>query len=376
MSRSVSASDRSRALTEPRRWSWWARLVLIFGIWLLLPVIFATLMGQEFEDRSWIQLFGEQLAQWSHWALITPVVLIIVRCAPLSRRHPLRNTLIHIAAGVMIAAALFWPVTEIQHWLRDADESYRTTSSFVWFLLLGSVVYWVVVTIGSATDNAFEARVREYHASSLETELARAHLDSLRSQLQPHFLFNTLNAIASLIRQEHNRQAIEMLTRLSDLLRSLLTRRDEHEIPLHEEIDLVDQYLSIERVRFGDRLRVVIEVASEAEICLVPTLILQPLVENAIKHGIARSREGGTITITAATDQAYVDLAVSNDCGPPIEGEIGDSNGVGLANTRARLEHMYPNAHHMEIDSVGGHGAVVRIRIPMRVLQPDREDDS
>ena len=145
---------------------------------------------------------------------------------------------------------------------------------------------------------------------------------------------------------------------------------------LFRSLDLVEQYLAIEQVRFGDRLNIEINVGSNVADCLVPTLLLQPLVENAIKHGISHSRAGGTITITATRDEAFVYLAVTNDCGPPVAVDIGDSKGVGIRNTRERLQHLYDDEHHLEIAPAGESGAVVRVRIPVRFAGPKGRSES
>lgn len=363
-------------VTAPQRWPWWGKGLLIAGVWLIPPLLFATGTAAEAEDygRGWSRAFLQQMVMWYLWAVATPIVLLLVRRLPLSRRHPVRNSAIHLVAGLGVAACVYLPATKLLAWLEP--EQLWNLGRFLWMLVLGSIVYWAIVAIASAIDNAYTARVREHHASRLEAQLVRAHLDSLRSQLQPHFLFNTLNAIASLIRKQENQAAIEMVARLSDLLRALLNLEDEHEIPLHEELDLVEQYLAIEQVRFGDRLNIEIDVGSNVADCLVPTLLLQPLVENAIKHGISHSRAGGTITITATRDEDFVYLTVTNDCGPPVAVNIGDSDGVGLRNTRERLQHLYDDQHHLEIAPAGDSGAVVRVRLPVRFAGPKGRSDS
>ena len=362
-------------VAAPQRWPWWAKGLLIAGVWLIPPLLLATVISAEDYGPSWPQAFLKEMARFYLWAIATPIVLLIVRRLPLSRQYPVRNTLIHLAAGVGVAACVNIPASQLLRWL-DTNPEPWSFGMILWMLVFGSMVYWIIVTIGSAIDNAYTARVREQHTSRLEAQLVRAHLDALRSQLQPHFLFNTLNAITSLIRQQENQAAIEMVSRLSDLLRALLNLENEHEIPLHEELDLVEQYLAIEQVRFGDRLNIEINVEPDVADCLVPTLVLQPLAENAIKHGISQSRAGGKITISATRDEAFVYLAVTNDCGPPIAAAIDDTNGVGIRNTRARLQHLYNDEHRLEISPAGDSGAVVRVRIPVRFEGPQGQPES
>jgi LytS/YehU family sensor histidine kinase len=219
------------------------------------------------------------------------------------------------------------------------------------------VSYFAILGVGYAVASASEAE-------HLRTELAVAQLDALRAQLHPHFLFNTLNAITALVRDQDTRGALDTLRLLSDLLRSVLTADASNEVTLRDELAFIQQYLGIMEVRFSDRLRVVWDVPDQLRDARVPTLVLQPLVENAIRHGIARSSLAGRVEITARRSGDRLILSVRDD-GPGPVPETGRPTGVGLANTRARLERLYGDATvTLEPAQRGTRGTVATITMP------------
>ncbi|HJU89305.1 MAG TPA: histidine kinase [Gemmatimonadaceae bacterium] len=207
-----------------------------------------------------------------------------------------------------------------------------------------------------------QARVRE----RLEGQLAQAQLQTLRLQLQPHFLFNTLNTIAALVSSDA-RAAERMVTRLSDLLRQTLNNAAEQEVTLARELELLSPYLEIQRLRFADRLRVDFNIAPDAENALVPSLLLQPLIENAIRHGITPRAAGGRVDVRARRDGEYLRIEVADD-GIGFRAWSGRTprEGVGLGATRGRLRHMYGAAHHLTLDAPPEGGFTVRLAIPYR----------
>ena len=207
-----------------------------------------------------------------------------------------------------------------------------------------------------------QARVRE----RLEGQLAQAQLQTLRLQLQPHFLFNTLNTIAALVSSDA-RAAERMVTRLSDLLRQTLNSAGEQEVTLARELELLSPYLEIQRLRFADRLRVEFSIASDAENALVPSLLLQPLIENAIRHGITPRASGGRVEVRARRDGDFLRVEVADD-GIGFRAWSGRTprEGVGLGATRGRLRHMYGSAHHLALDAPPEGGFTVRLTIPYR----------
>ena len=196
-----------------------------------------------------------------------------------------------------------------------------------------------------------------------------ARLRALRLQLNPHFLFNTLNAISTLVAENRNAEANRMLARLSDFLRSTLDRTETDEIPLADEIQFACQYLEIEEIRFGDRLRVDISVGADAEDALVPPLILQPLVENAVRHAVARGEGGGAITIVAEREAEWLTLGVHDD-GPGLDGSGDRAKGLGLANTRQRLSELYGERAELRLSKSDRGGLAVLVRLPFRAPVP------
>lgn len=228
------------------------------------------------------------------------------------------------------------------------------------------VTYLVIAAIGTGLGSARRLRERSMAASRLESQLVQARLDALSSQLQPHFLFNTLNAISSLVRQQSNERAVEMIARLSHLLRHILQQSDTHEVPLEQELAFIEQYLRIEEVRFGDRLQVDVNVDDDCLRCHVPSLLLQPLVENAIRHGIEPGAPHGRICIEAHRASGRLTVIVTNDgLGiAPSTRSANEREGVGLRNTRARLTALYGAGYRFALEPGEDGGAVVRIEIP------------
>jgi signal transduction histidine kinase len=225
--------------------------------------------------------------------------------------------------------------------------------------------YWAVVLAVSAIDYHRLYRDRELRAARLESALAGAQLQALQSQLQPHFLFNTLNAIASLIPDDPE-AAEEMVESLSELLRAALREGGHFEIPLERELELLDQYIRIQGTRFQDRLRVRLHVQRGLDTVFVPPLLLQPIVENAILYAVAPRETGGALVIRVAEENGALRLTVEDD-GPGFNGEAGgDRTGIGLANTRARLEQLYRGFARLETSNGACGGGVVNVWLPVR----------
>jgi sensor histidine kinase YesM len=237
------------------------------------------------------------------------------------------------------------------------------------------MTYWAVVGVSHALDFHRESQAQALTAAQLQTRLAEASLQSLQRQLHPHFLFNTLHTISALIPRDPD-AADAMLGQLSDLLRLTLDRIGTQELPLKEELDFVQKYIEIERTRFGDRLQVELEIEPETLDAAVPNMLLQPLVENAIRHGIARKVGGGRVEITARRDGDALCLMV-RDTGPGLaEATLtGLSTGVGLANTRSRLQHLFGARHSLDFYEPPGGGLAVKIVIPF-ALDPQSHPDT
>jgi LytS/YehU family sensor histidine kinase len=241
----------------------------------------------------------------------------------------------------------------------------------VWQLIGGTLYHafailaWSVLYVGIKHQQAlYRERERALRAEALAHE---ARLEALRWQLNPHFLFNSLNAISTLVVDGRAADAAKTIARLADLLRSTLQRSDGSDIPLAEEMELVRQYLDIEQVRLGDRLTLEVDVAADAWTARVPSMLLQPLVENAVRHAVAPREEGGRIVVSARRDNGTLQLSVEDDgpgLGDPAARQLGDSAGVGLVNTRERLRYRYGADHSLELARGELGGLSVRIAVP------------
>jgi two-component system, LytTR family, sensor kinase len=241
------------------------------------------------------------------------------------------------------------------------------------FGLQGGIIrYWAVIALHAVYRSQKNAKTREreayelkVQASELAQQLATAQLSSLKMQLQPHFLFNTLGAIMVLIQQQKTVQAEAMVEKLGDLLRLTLEDVDAQEVPLWRELEFLRLYLSIEQVRFKDRLRVRIAPSTGLSEVLVPHMVLQPIVENAVRHGLGQSEEAVTIKVEAACSNGSLNLIVSDD-GPGLLSSQAGRTGIGLANTRNRLARLYGDGAHLTIEPGSGRGVRVTITLPIR----------
>jgi len=270
---------------------------------------------------------------------------------------------IHIAGAVSLKMLIkpfdVWSDAS-PFWVQYQDE-------FSHFVLFDVFVYWAIFGIGYAFDYRERYRERESAASELKAQLAQAQLESLKVQLHPHFLFNTLHTIAGLVRSNEKVPAVNMIAGLSDLLRRALESAGEQEVPLSKELDFIKLYLDIQKVRFSDRLILRMEIAPETLDALVPNLILQPLVENAFRHGISMDESAGLIVIETYCEADELHIKV-RDNGPGLQAgwQLENSEGIGLANTSERLRHLYGTEHRFDLRNGSNGGLVVAITIPFR----------
>jgi two-component system LytT family sensor kinase len=313
------------ARAASKRWVWTWSIWLGFGLFDATQTVGA--MRSEGMHHAWLLLFLVTGVAWLPWSLATPVVLALARQFPPRGPHALRAWFVHLGACACIAIAFAaWSA-----WLEILLNPYAdpspapallqlTVDKFYNGILSSLVLYTGIVAIGYALDARDRLAFERTQTARLSEQLSRAQLNALRSQIEPHFLFNALNAVAGLIREGHSDAAVVMIARLSDFLRRTLEGSSRQEVPLHEEISFVQKYLDIQKTRFADRLTLSIEVPEELRNAMVPNLILQPLVENAVKHGIAKQTRGGTISIVASQREANLILGISND-GPCLAPE-------------------------------------------------------
>ena len=321
-------------------------------------------------------------------ALLTPLIIWAGRSWPLERNNLARIIPLHVVLSVAWAVSrlvLEWAFHLTWNQFSPIDPPITPRSELSLLFIFGFhtaiVAYWVVFSIQTAFRNYARFQEREQAAlradlrsSQLETQVAQARLGALKAQLQPHFLFNTLNAIVVLVRQQKGQQAEETLARFSDLLRAVLADMELQEVTLARELEYLKLYLSIEQLRFSDRLRVEFDVDPELLDAAVPHMAhmaLQPIVENAIRHGVGRRASLGVIRISARRVAGALQVTVRDD-GPGFGAVPGPAGlGLGLSNTRARLSHHYGANYRFEFHKRVGAFAVV-IVLPWRADAPER----
>jgi two-component system, LytTR family, sensor kinase len=376
--RSILGRVSTDAAGRPALPAW----VLICAAWSIPAVLAAFeqyMQGRiSGEPPSWRWIVFNSV-DWFLYALLTPAVLRAGRRLPLRRPHLARNIGFHIIGalalcviwaglGTLLRLAIF-PIPTAVEALQGFASWTLTTLPF------GVSVYFAIVGIEHALFYFAEARDREMQAIRLEAQLAEARLGALRMQLNPHFLFNSLNAITVLVRDRDTAAATRMLELLSDVLREALRSDAGHETQLQKELAFVERYLAIEQIRFSDRLRVRVDAEPAALDAVVPTFVLQPLVENALRHGIARKAAAGALEIAARIQGTQLVLTVQDD-GPGLERDQPERpGGVGLENLRARLAALYGERASLTIANAEPAGAVATVRLPYRTMQPDPQRD-
>ncbi len=352
------------------------RIWLLIALACVVPALLDTL-------QTWMQarLTGESVrwqnlvfqgAEWLFLGALTPIAYFLGQRYPLGRGRWKRALPVHVAGafalclgwaslGLLLGVALQrYPA---QGPLPQAYLSWILTSVpwsvFMYFTVLGCV---------HAFRYFLEARERELQASRLTAQLAEARLGALRMQLNPHFLFNSLNALLVLVRDGNQRDAARVLELLGDVLRQALRSNQPNEVPLSEELAFIEQYLAIEQVRFSDRLDVRWRIDEAAREALVPGFVLQPLVENAIKHGVAKRADAGKIEIAARASGNRLQLSVRDD-GVGFASPALAEEGIGLSNTKERLRTMYGAQASLALNSPAGGGAEVVLTLPLRTGQ-------
>jgi len=311
-------------------------------------------------EVNWHTPIVPSLTRWYLWAGLTWLILGALRRFPLDRGRWRRGLLAHLPLSVAVAFAHVFVFVLIVWLLNDRAPAFGSLLRLNVAVNVHTnlLTYWGIAGIVLARDFYRKYRERELRSAQLETELARSQWAALRAQLHPHFLFNTLNAISALVERAPE-QAERMIARLSDLLRATLETSDA-QVPLRRELEFVERYLAIERVRFGERLRVEMDVSPRALEAEVPHLILQPLVENAVNHGVARRAAAGRIWIRARREAGRLVLGVRDD-GPGVPDVGAIEEGIGLASTRRRLEQLYGPDARLDLHSERGFDVVLTL---------------
>jgi len=355
-----------------------ARLLgVIFTAWILLALVEALQYYFALLGTSRAVTFRYEISYALKEALIsailTPMVLWIASRYPLGRRNVAKTILAHLLGAtvyLVLFVALRMPLGQITDYTtgKEGQPSWALYGRLlVRYPYDVAWMYGMILLVAQLWDYYDKYRERELRASRLETQLAQAQLKVLKMQLDPHFLFNTLHSISSLMHQDVE-AADDVLARLSDLLRMSLEDVNEQEVTLKREMEFLDGYLAIQQIRFRDRFQVRVNVDPKSLDALVPNMILQPLVENAVEHGVASRAAVGQLEVRSIVQHGIVRLEVRDDGpGPGDETGEGSSGGVGLANTRARLQQLYGDSYRFSLTRPEQGGTLVALEIPFHV---------
>jgi two-component sensor histidine kinase len=343
---------------------------LLGTFWAVNRSLYRLTIGQTANFGEYLRLV---LADYWLWALLTPAIFYLAQKFQFTRRNWLRNSAVHFC-GYIALSVLHEALGLLLRLPGSIPAGFH--GSLLKLRVVESLnedfwMYWPIVVIWSLVEYYQRYRERDLRASQLSEQLARAELQALRNQLHPHFLFNALNSITVLIHEDIE-AADDMLADLAHLLRAYLTGCEEQEMDLGREIELLNTYVRIQQRRFEDRIAWVTDIPDHLLDAKVPALLLQPLVENAIVHGIAPRSGPGRVRIEAREVGADLRLEVSDDGdGFPVDYE----EGVGVANTRARLEQLYGRRQSFDVQSGSETGTVVRVVLPLRFAEPVTEKD-
>jgi two-component system, LytTR family, sensor kinase len=354
---------------------WLHRCVLAAVVWTAIGLVFA--LPALTAGRNWHKSLLGSLAQWWSWGLLAPLIVAVDQRLPFSSKQLMRRVVAQLLLSPVFTAAYIYlfaavlAAMRLEPWSQLLDGKLLMTAlrgMFLWSVL----VYCLIVGVWQAYLYHQRYLSGELRMERLERSFSEARLNALRMQLDPHFLFNALNTISAQVEREP-RLARQMIEHLGDLLRLSLENKDRHEVPLMEEMDFLEHYLAIQRIRFGDRLRFETDLAPEVKYALVPCLVVQPLMENAIRHGISSRSTGGTVVVSAQPVEEQLEIRVSDDgVGLPPGWTLESGAGLGLSVTRERIGGLHPN---------GASGFVVRrrrnggteavIRLPLRFSTAD-----
>jgi two-component system LytT family sensor kinase len=361
-------------------WIWIASLWTGLGVFDATQNVFSMLHAGM--HHSWVKLFFVLTFNWLPWALATPLVIYSGRRFPVTWRSP-GTWLVHISAvlAIDLVAAAWASVLELltQPWLPDfQSHAFMVTwpMKMSGGLLPAFILYAIVVAVTSALDTKAKAAEQQTDAARLNEQLSYAKLNALQRQIEPHFMFNTLNAIAGLVREQKGDAAVSMIVALSDFLRRVASSNGEPQARLGQELEFLEKYLQIQEARFAGRLKLELDIPETLRSALVPSFFLQPLVENAVKHGIAKRTQGGRVRVKAArtgADRAaglfqpegMLCLSVYND-GPLLADDGGIEQGIGLSNLRTRLGLLHGKDFDLRLQNHGITGVEVTVLLPYR----------
>ncbi|HEX3878121.1 MAG TPA: histidine kinase [Bryobacteraceae bacterium] len=346
------------------------RVVLAAMAWTILGCVFA--LPDLSAGAGWRDALLLSLTLWWSWGIVTPLILWADRQIPVSRKQLARRVLAHLLPSLLLTSVYVYLLATIRaavgisEWSSLRGISLLTNAlggMFLWDWL----VYWLILGAWQAYHYYGHYIAAELRLERLEKNFSEARLNALRMQLDPHFLFNALNTISSQLERDP-KLARRMIEHLGDLLRLSLESKDRQEVPLAEEMAFLEHYLAIQKIRFGDHLRVETQIAPEVKYASVPCFFVQPLVENAIRHGISRRASGGTVIVSAQRDGNRLDIRVLDDgVGLPAGWTLENSGGTGLSVTRQRVAGLYPDTEtSFVVNRRASGGTEVQISLPLR----------
>jgi len=354
----------------------WTKIAAVIAGWAFLG--FVLTLELYFNNRAgsrpgnqvdFVELAIPQFGRAMMWALMAPLILMMRTRVPLGAGRWVGGVLFHFAMsfvvmatyylGRMLAYGVFYGEPFKEFWPAALNSFYGRN-------IIDMAYYWAVLAFGYSLEIYQRYKNEELKSAQLEARLVETELKALREQLRPHFLFNTMNTIAVLVREGKNDEAVNLIARLSTLLRMSLDNTRVHEVTLRQEMDFLERYIDIQKARFSDRLQVDINIEPGAMEARIPNLILQPIVENAILHGVAPKSGPGRVTVSGRITAGQLHLEVSDD-GPGLgDGSKRAKEGIGLSNTRERLAKIYGAQGHLSLRSEAGRGVSVLIILPCR----------
>jgi hypothetical protein len=324
---------------------------------------------------------AENASFWVFWAILSPFILILSRRFSFERGRLSKSLLIHTLVGIVWAILvqglhLLLLIILRDLAIHDGENLYRPYRDWVASLLPNMLIYWVILTINLIFFYYERYQNEMLKASKLDAQLSNARLQALKMQLHPHFLFNTLHSITALVLKNENRDAVKMINRLSEFLRLTLDNAETQVVRLEDEIEFTRRYLEIELIRFHDRLTIEWEIDREALEAQVPNLILQPLVENAMRHGVDSNSEASRLGIAAHLQNGQVRLEVrDNGKNLKIDGEQTNGSGLGLKNTRGRLFELYGEDYSFSLTRKENQWTIAQIVIPFLPVKESQKGE-
>jgi len=358
--------------------SWISRVVFAAVGWSIIGCIFA--LPNINTANGWRMPLLSALALWWSWGLLSPLIFATDLRLPFSETQPLQRIAAHLALSLLFTSLLVYVLLAVKallglgplSTLRDPQAFPNALRGmFLWNWL----IYWVIVGAWQAYQYYRRFLSSELSRERLERQFSEARLNALRMQLDPHFLFNALNTISAQLEREP-RLARQMIEHLGDLLRLSLDSKDRQEVPLAEEMAFLAHYVAIQKIRFGDHLKIEIRIAPEVKYAYVPSLFVQPLVENAIRHGISRRASGGKVSVSAVKSGDQLEIRVLDDgVGLPPGWSLETASGLGLSVTRERIAGLHNGLSHFSVHSRAEGGTEVKILLPLKLpLDPSGEN--